>query len=72
MMMSLTVDESRTLYSLLAGGDHRSFLDIISDFNSKIPRTRHFVACYSLVILLEVIQFLFPSTFFLSLNFTLV
>ncbi|KAG7011101.1 CCR4-NOT transcription complex subunit 11 [Cucurbita argyrosperma subsp. argyrosperma] len=53
MMMSLTVDESRTLYSLLAGGEHRSFLDIISDFTSKIPRTRHFVACYSLVILLE-------------------
>ncbi|XP_038901186.1 CCR4-NOT transcription complex subunit 11 isoform X2 [Benincasa hispida] len=53
MKMSLTADESRTLYSLLAGGDHRSFTDIVADFTSKIPRTRQFVACYSLVILLE-------------------
>ena len=56
MKMTLTVDESRTLYSLLAGGDERPFLDIIADFTSKIPRTRQFIACYSLAILLEVIQ----------------
>ncbi|XP_023532661.1 CCR4-NOT transcription complex subunit 11-like [Cucurbita pepo subsp. pepo] len=53
MKMTLTVDESRTLYSLLAGGDERPFLDIIADFTSKIPRTRQFIACYSLAILLE-------------------
>uniref|UniRef100_A0A0A0LK95 CCR4-NOT transcription complex subunit 11 n=1 Tax=Cucumis sativus TaxID=3659 RepID=A0A0A0LK95_CUCSA len=53
MKMSLTADESRTLLSLLAGGDHRPFTDILADFTSKIPRTRHFVACYSLLVLFE-------------------
>ncbi|XP_059656221.1 uncharacterized protein LOC132303128 isoform X2 [Cornus florida] len=49
----ISIEESKTLLSLLNGGDQRPFDEIITDFNSKFPRALYFRLCSSLSILLE-------------------
>ncbi|XP_030941212.1 CCR4-NOT transcription complex subunit 11 isoform X2 [Quercus lobata] len=52
MMKTLNADESKTLYALLKS-EQSPIDEIAADFNSKFPRARHFVACSSLVLLLQ-------------------
>lgn len=53
-MKTLNADESKTLYALLKS-EQSPIDEIAADFNSKFPRARHFVACSSLVLLLQAI-----------------
>jgi hypothetical protein len=59
MMKTLSAEESKTLYALLKS-EQRPLDEIASDFNSKFPPARQFVACSSLVLLLQAMcsQFL--------------
>lgn len=51
----LSAEESKTLYSLLKA-EQRPLEDVVTDFNSKIPRQHHFTFCSCIVWLLEASQ----------------
>ncbi|CAN8255342.1 unnamed protein product [Cochlearia groenlandica] len=50
--MIMKKQETATLLSLLKS-DHLPIVDVLSDFNSKLPRSRHFIVCSSLSLLLQ-------------------
>lgn len=49
----IKVEESSVLFSLL-NAENQALDEIMTDFNSKFPRIRHFRLCTSLLMLLEV------------------
>jgi len=68
MMKTLSADESKTLYALLKS-EQRPLDEIASDFISKFPLARHFVACSSLVLLLQAMCSRFLSlALYISFN----
>lgn len=72
-MKTLNTEESMMIYALLKA-EQRPLDEIASDFKSKLPSARHFVACSSLVFLLQAMspQFLSQqsiSCFILGLGF---
>ena len=48
----LSAEESLSLYSLLKA-EHRPLNEILADFNTSVPRNRHFTLCSYLVMLLQ-------------------
>lgn len=49
----LGFEDSGKLLKLLHGGEETAMEAIVSDFNSKFPRSLHLYACSSLALLLE-------------------
>ncbi|XP_062158893.1 uncharacterized protein LOC133866398 isoform X2 [Alnus glutinosa] len=60
MMKTLSADESKTLYALLKS-EQMPLDEIASDFISKFPLARQFVACSSLVLLLQDKKMLYST-----------
>ncbi|KAF5469680.1 hypothetical protein F2P56_013735 [Juglans regia] len=60
MMKTLNTEESMTIYTLLKA-EQRPLDEIASDFKSKLPSARHFVACSSLVFLLQDKKMLYST-----------
>ncbi|XP_040996381.1 CCR4-NOT transcription complex subunit 11 isoform X2 [Juglans microcarpa x Juglans regia] len=60
MMKTLNTEESMTIYALLKA-EQTPLDEIASDFKSKLPSARHFVACSSLVSLLQDKKMLYST-----------